>query len=133
MQERDQLQPSEHPSEQERTELKSPWRMVEPSKELKQPKKEYPVHRGQMYPTGLARNHPAFHTLQQYATKGCPVKMGRHWTKEEIHVAVERGNHVSARSPEAIAAYQDKISKKIKKGHARVVLWDNIKHNHCSS
>ena len=82
-----------------------------------------------MYPTGLAKNHPAFETLQQYATKGCPVKMGRHWTMEEIHAAVERGNHVSARSPEAIAAYQDEISEKIKKGHARVVLWDDIKNN----
>ena len=113
----------------ERNKLNVPWRVVEPRRDVPQPKRDYPEHRGQMYPTGLAKNHPAFQTLQQYATKGCPVKMGRHWTMEEIHAAVERGNHVSARSPEAIAAYQDEISEKIKKGHARVVLWDDIKHN----
>ena len=50
--------------------------------------------------------------------------MGRHWTKEEIHAAVERGNHVLARSPEAIAAYQLEITEKIEKGQAKVILWE---------
>ena len=55
--------------------------------------------------------------------------MGRHWTNEEIHAAVERGNHVSARSPEAIEAYQMEITKKIEKGQAKVILWEDIKDN----
>ena len=70
-------------------------------------------YRGLMCPTGLATAHPAFRTLQQYATKGCPAKMGRNWTKEEIQAAVERGNHESAKQPEAIDAYQDKIEEKL--------------------
>ena len=34
---------------------------------------------------------------------GCPVKNGRNWTMEEIHVAVMRGPHESSLAEEAIA------------------------------
>ena len=44
--------------------LNVPWRVVEAKREVQQPKREYPAHRGQMYPTGLAKNHPACQTLK---------------------------------------------------------------------
>ena len=107
--------------------FEAPWQITKARQYIDKPKKCTPSHRGQMYPTGLATSHPAFRTLQQYATTGCPAKTGRHWTKDEMHAAVERGNHVSARKPEAIAAYQEEIKEKIERGQAKVVLWDDIK------
>jgi len=83
--------------------------------------------RGGMCPTDLATNHPAFRTLQQYATQGCPANTGRHWTKDEMHAAVERGNHDSAKERDAIESYQEEIKEKVRSGQARVVLWDDIK------
>ena len=71
--------------------LKSTWKVVKPRREVQKPKTEYPKRRGpKMYPTGLATSHPTSHTLQQHAMKGCPSKMGRHGTKEEMHAARER-------------------------------------------
>ena len=46
-----------------------------------------------------------------------------------MHAAVNRGNHESARMPDAIEAYQEEIQEKISSGQARVVLWDDIKDN----
>ena len=109
--------------------LGAPWKITKARRTIEQPKLPTPEHLGQMCPTGLATRHPAFQTLQQYATKGCPAKTGRHWTKEEIHAAVERGNHISARSKAAIEAYQLEIKEKVARGQAKVVLWDDIKDN----
>ena len=38
-------------------------------------------HRNKMGPSGLAVHHPAYETLQKYATGGYPIKTGRNWTK----------------------------------------------------
>ena len=109
--------------------LTTPWKATKARSPLPKIEINRSEYRGLMCPTGLATAHPAFRTLQQYATKGCPAKMGRNWTKEEIQAAVERGNHESAKQPEAIDAYQDKIEEKIANGQARVILWDDTKDN----
>jgi hypothetical protein len=43
--------------------------------------------------------------------------------------AVERGPHVSALNPEAIAQMAEEVEEKVRKGQVRVVEWDMIKHN----
>ena len=53
----------------------------------------------------MSVHHPAYETLQKYATGGCPLKTGRNWTKEEIHAAVMMVTHDSAFSEEAIAHF----------------------------
>ena len=53
-------------------------------------------YRNNMCLSGLDIHHPAYETLQKYATGGCPVKTVQNWTKEEIHVEVMRGTHESA-------------------------------------
>ena len=49
-----------------------------------------------MEPRGRALAHPAGPLLLEYAREGCPVDVGRPWTKEEIMTAAERGPHKSA-------------------------------------
>ncbi len=92
----------------------------------KQPPSQY---RNSMCPTGLALEHPAAETLLQYATKGCPTRTGKNWTKEMIEEAIARGPHVSATAPDAIAYFQSEIEQKVAAGQAKVVLWDDIKDN----
>ena len=75
----------------------------------------------------MALHHPAAATLLQYATKGCPAKTGRPWTREEIEAAIKNGPHVSAMVPEAMAQLKTEIEEKVRTGQARVVLWDDIK------
>jgi hypothetical protein len=82
-----------------------------------------------MCPSNLALHHPAAEKLLQYATGGCPANTGRPWSKEEMQVAIDRGPHVSALFPEAIKQLQVEVKDKVKKGQARVVLWDDIKND----
>ena len=78
-------------------------------------------HRNNMCPSGLAVHHPAYETLQKYATGGCPVKTGQDWTKEEIHAAVMRGPHKSYFAEEAIAHFAAKAKEKVASNQARLV------------
>ena len=99
--------------------LQAPWKIT--TSRAPRPRKEVRTQKlqKQMQPQGLTKNHPAFQTLQQYATKGCPTKTGRHWTREEMQAAIDRGNHISARQPEAVAAYQAEIQEKISKSRGK--------------
>ena len=49
-----------------------------------------------MEPRGRAFAHPAGPLLLEYARQGCPVDVGRPWSKLEIMTAAERGPHKSA-------------------------------------
>jgi hypothetical protein len=80
-----------------------------------------PEYRNSMCPTGLALDHPATKTLQEYATYGCPVKMGEPWTKAEIWEAVKRGPHVSALSAKAPEHFKQEACKKVAMGQATIV------------
>ena len=115
--------------ESAKQQLKLPWKITKCRVPLPKREAQTQKTRGQMRPQGMATSHPAFHTLQQYATKGCPAKTGRHWTKEEMQAAIDRGNHISARQPEAVKAYQAEIQEKIEKKQAKIILWDDIKDN----
>jgi hypothetical protein len=82
---------------------------------------------GEMCLRNLALHHPAAEKLLQYATGGCPANMGLPWSKEEMQAAIDRGPHVSALVPEAIKQLQLEVNDKVRKGQAKVVLWDDIK------
>ena len=86
-------------------------------------------YRGKMCPKGLAACHPAGELLLKYATGGCPTNTGRPWTLEEIIAAIEKGPHVSALVPEAIEQHLRELQEKVRHRQAKVVLWDDIKHN----
>jgi len=60
-----------------------------------------PVFRGWMRPDPSISHHPAYATLFQYTTEGCPVDCGAGWSKEHLEAAIQRGPHASAKSPEA--------------------------------
>jgi hypothetical protein len=85
--------------------------------------------RGSMCPANLALEHPAAEKLLEYATGGCPANTGKPWSKEQMWAAVERGPHVSALDPDAIAQLEGEIADKVKAGQCKVVLWDEIKDN----
>ncbi len=82
-----------------------------------------------MCPTGRALAHPAVDLLTKWATLGCPTQTEQPWTKEEIWVAVARGPHWSAISPEAIDHFAAEAAKKVCTKQARIVVWDDIKDN----
>lgn len=86
-------------------------------------------YRGGMCPRGLALEHPAASLLQEWATYGCPAMTGKEWTRAEMTAAIARGPHESALSPEAIAHFKDEVKEKVACGQARVVNWEDIKHN----
>jgi hypothetical protein len=82
-----------------------------------------------MCPSGLARTHPAGDLLSEWATLGCPTKTGKPWTPEEMEAAIARGPHKSARSEAALAHFREEIEEKVQAGQAKVILWDNIRHD----
>lgn len=84
---------------------------------------------GLMFPRREALAHPAAPLLLSYANEGCPVDCGDDWTTEHIELLLERGPHISAKDPDAIAQLIAETEMKIKQGYARVVTWGNIKKN----
>jgi len=103
------------------------WKTHEGQYTVPTPKAARPTHKGSMCPAGLATLHPAGDLLLDYAMKGCPANTGRPWTLEEMEAAVEKGPHVSALQPEAMAQLQQEVAEKEKQGAVRVVLWEDLK------
>jgi hypothetical protein len=83
--------------------------------------------KGCMCPSNLALEHPAAEKLLEYATGGCPANTGKPWTKKQMWAAVDRGPHISAMDPAAIAQLEGEIADKVKEGQCKVVLWNDIK------
>jgi hypothetical protein len=83
-----------------------------------------------MAPQGLALKHEAADLLLDWEQFGCPTQTGCNWTLEEIQAAINHGPHKSALKPNAIAHCKEEVRDKVAKGQARVVLWDDFKHNH---
>ena len=105
------------------------WSKYRGNFDIPTPKQAPKQWRGDMCPSGLALHHPAAASLLKYATSGCPVMPGRDWTVEEIEAAVMRGPHVSALEPEAIEQLAGELEHKVKIGQARIVNWEDIKHD----
>jgi len=82
---------------------------------------------GRMRPDDSIRHHPAFPLLFKYATEGCPVNCGEPWTREHLEAAINRGPHISARSPEAVSALREEAMEKVQQGYAKIIRWDDIK------
>ena len=84
----------------------------------------------EMAPQGLALKHEAADVLRDWEQFGCPTATGRDWTIDEIQAAINRGPHKSALEADAIKHFAEEVTDKVAKGQARVVLWDDIKHDH---
>jgi hypothetical protein len=80
-----------------------------------------------MRPTAwVAERHPFGATLKQWE-KGVPVNCGPDWKREAIEEAVQRGPHVSAKTPEAMALVMEDVMYQVGAGFSEIVLWDDIK------
>jgi len=84
--------------------------------------------RSRMWPDPSIQNHPAYGTLLQYATAGCPVDCRAPWTREHLEVAVNRGPHSSAKTPMAAKCLREEAREKEWQGQAWIIKWDDIKH-----
>lgn len=81
-----------------------------------------------MCPRGLALHHPAASTLTKYTLKGCPTNTGATWTLEQMQSAIDRGPHISALVPDAMAQLDIEVKEKVANGQARIVHWNDIRH-----
>ncbi len=68
-----------------------------------------------MKPDNSIQHHPAFDTLMNYATAGCPVDHGPEWSHEHIMAAIMRRPHISAKSLKLQPASMLKHLKKLHK------------------
>ena len=93
------------------------------------PVPKVPQHRNNMCPAGLALHHPAAAILTQYATLGCPTQTGKPWSIDEMEAAIQRGPHASSLVEGAAEQLWLEVEEKVQKGQARLVTWDDIKHD----
>jgi len=80
-----------------------------------------------MCPSNLATQHPAGDTLQDCATKGCPVKTGRSWTRADIASAVARGAHPMTMEESAMSQFYTEAVDKEERGLVNIKLYNDIK------
>ena len=114
---------------QEEQEEQSYWQHYKGEFVLPEQRDPPDAYRGDMCPSNLALHHPAAAKLLQYATGGCPSNTGQPWTRQQIEEAIERGPHVSAMEPEPMEQLRTEVLEKVKIGQARLVNWDDIKHD----
>jgi len=79
-----------------------------------------------MRPNPCIRHHPAYETLFEYATDGCPVDCGESWSQDQLEAAIHRGNHASAQDPQAAKCLREEALEKVEQGSARIVKWTDI-------
>ena len=82
-----------------------------------------------MQPQDIGRAHEFGPTLEEYAVKGVPVDCGDNWDRATIDTAISRGPHQSALTPDALKLFEEDIAYQVEAGFAKVVLWDDIKHD----
>ncbi len=103
------------------------WKEYQGTFDVPSPCMEPPTtYRNNMCPRGLALSHPAADHLLQYASKGCPVHTGTPWTIDQMRAAIERGPHISALVPDAMAQLDEEVKEKVQKGQARIVKWKDV-------
>ncbi len=78
-----------------------------------------------MQPRPLAEVHPFMPTLKGW-WHGIDVDCGPDWDWEVIKVAVARGPHPTATTPDAIALFKEDIAYQVKAGFSRVMLWEDL-------
>jgi hypothetical protein len=60
--------------------------------------------------------------------QGVPVDCGPPWSNKAIQLAVERGAHPTARTPDAISLVHENTEYQVQAGFLEIVLWEYIRH-----
>ena len=91
---------------------------------------EFPLKiHGLMFPCNDVLKHPAARMLLKWATDGRPVDCGKPWSIERIQTAIDKADHPSAQSKAAATACCNKALERVKDGCAKLIKWEDIKHN----
>ena len=67
--------------------------------------------------------------LLEFATAGCDAANDDRWSIELLEAVIAKGAHPSALLPKPAAQLRAETLEKISQGYARLVAWDDIKHN----
>ena len=67
--------------------------------------------------------------LKEFAVQGVPVDCSEDWSWSTIESAIARGPHQSALTPKALKLFEENSAYQVEAGFAKVVLWDDIKHD----
>ena len=57
------------------------------------------------------------------------MNTGKAWTVGQMQAAIDRGPHVSALVPDAMAQLDIEVQEKVANGQARIVKWNDIRHD----
>lgn len=80
-----------------------------------------------MHPAQWIRDkHPFMSTLVEWAT-GVPVDCGAPWPAEAVDLAVARGPHRSALTPDARALITDEVDYQVKAGFTEIMDWEVVR------
>eukprot|EP00978_Attheya_sp_CCMP212_P018360 scaffold50114_cov54-Attheya_sp.AAC.1 len=91
-------------------------------------KKRGKVHRSLMRPAAWMDLHPFSPTLHKWE-KGVPVDCGEDWSRETIGLAIAKGPHASALTPEARKLVLEDVVYQVEAGFSRIITWESIKEN----
>jgi hypothetical protein len=82
--------------------------------------------RSLMQPSPIAvLSHPFGPELKQWE-QGVEVECGKNWSREMVEMALQRGAHPSAQTPEAIQLFEEDIAYQVNGGFCEVVLASDL-------
>jgi hypothetical protein len=91
-------------------------------------KRRMEKNRSLMQPAAWVDLHPFAETLHKWE-KGVPVDCGDDWTRETLELAIAKGPHASAMTPEARKLVLEDVAYQVDAGFSRIITWDSIKNN----
>eukprot|EP00978_Attheya_sp_CCMP212_P043794 scaffold291972_cov60-Attheya_sp.AAC.1 len=94
----------------------------------KKEKKSGRQNRSLMRPAAWMELHPFAKTLHQWE-KGIPVDCGADWSRDTINLAIQKGPHTHARTPESISLIVEDVAFQVNAGFSHIITWDSIKDN----
>jgi len=79
-----------------------------------------------MQPQPLSAVHPFTPTLNKWQ-HGIEVDGSPDWTWDVVEMAVARGPHPTASTPDSIQLFKEDIAYQVKAGFCKVMLWEDLK------
>jgi hypothetical protein len=92
------------------------------------PKRPDRRNRSLMRPAAWMDLHPFAPTLHKWE-KGVPVNCGEDWTRETLELALAKGPHASALTPEARRLVLEDVAYQVEAGFSRIITWESIRHD----
>eukprot|EP00957_Ditylum_brightwellii_P114486 8729312-Ditylum_brightwellii.AAC.1 len=79
-----------------------------------------------IHPWGLALDYPGTACLSRWLQQGIEVSCGPRWSRSAVMLAIEKGPHISAMTPDAMKLRHEDVQYQVEAGLYEVCTWEEL-------